>query len=69
MISKHIDLIAIGILLTAVALFSGAKEVVVLTMGGPVHYLRMDHGSQVKLPAMPEMPAMPRMPRIPLQRD
>ena len=69
MIAKHIDLIAVAFLLAAVVLFSSAKHVVVMTMRGPVHYLRLDNGRQVRVPAMPEMPAAPHFPRIPLQRD
>jgi hypothetical protein len=69
LISKHVDLIAIGFLLTAIALFSGAKHVVVMTMGGPVHYFKLDNGREVRVPAVPRIPAVPQMPRIPLQRD
>lgn len=72
MISKHVDLIAVGILLAAIALFNGARQMVVLTMGGPVHYFRMDNGREVHLPDMPEtpqVPEVPRVPRIPLQSD
>ena len=71
MISKHIDLIAIAILLLAVGLFGAARQVVIVTMyGGPVRYLRMDHGRQVRAPRVPGLPFVtPRVPRIPLQRD
>jgi hypothetical protein len=67
--SKNVDLIAIAFLLAVIALFSTAKHVVVLTMGGPVHYFRVDTGRQVHAPAMPKMPDIPRIPRIPIQRD
>jgi hypothetical protein len=69
LISKHVDLIAIGFLLAIIALFSSAKHVVVMTMGGPVHYFRLDSGREVRVPAVPQVPAVPHMPRIPLQRD
>ncbi len=70
MISRHIDLIAIAILLFAVGLFTAAKQVVVVTMHGPVRYLQMDEGRQVRSPRMPGVPFVaPRVPRIPLQRD
>ncbi len=64
MISKHIDLIAIAILLLAVGLFSAAKQVVIVTLHGPVRYLHMDDGREVRSPEF-----MPHVPRIPLQRD
>lgn len=72
MISKHVDLIAIAILLFAIAAFSSAKHVVIMTLSGPAHYLRMDEAHEVRLPEMPELPSIPRVPRapkIPLQRD
>ena len=69
MISKHVDLIAIALLLLMIAAFSGAKHVVVMTMSGPVHYYRLDDGRQVRMPTMPAMPNVPQMPRVPLQRD
>jgi hypothetical protein len=72
LISKHIDLIAIAFLLFVIAAFSGAKHVVVMTMSGPVHYIRMENNREVRvhvMPAMPEFPEVPRMPRLPLQRD
>ncbi len=72
MISRHVDLIAIALLLLAIAMFSGAKHIVVMTMSGPVHYFRMDDGHEVRMPGMPELPAMPPLaptPRVPLQRD
>jgi hypothetical protein len=69
LISKHVDLIAIALLLSVIGLFSTAKHLVVMTMGGPVHYFRMDNGHQVRVPAVPKVPEMPRIPRIPLQRD
>jgi len=68
-ISKHVDLIAIAILLLAVSIFSSARHVVVMTMHGPVHYFHMNDGREVRTPFMPEMPPVPRVPRIPLQRD
>ncbi len=72
MISKHIDLIAVAVLLLAIAIFSTAKHVVVMTLNGPVHYIHLDDGQEVRVPVMPQMPsapAMPRVPRIPIQRD
>jgi hypothetical protein len=70
LISRHIDLIAIAILLFAVGLFTAAKQVVVVTMHGPVRYLHMDDGRQVRAPRMPAVPFVtPHVPRIPLQRD
>ena len=69
MISKHVDLIAVGFLLVAVAVFSSAKQAVVMTFGGPVHYFRMEKGRDVRVPAMPHAPALPQMPRLPLHRD
>lgn len=58
MISKHVDLVAVIILLLAIALFSGAKRVVVMTMHGPVRYIHLDDGSREV-----------RAPRISLQRN
>ncbi len=72
MISKHVDLIAVGILLLAVAAFNSARQVVVVTMHGPIQYWRMDDNRAVRGPEMPQIPVMPeipRVPRIPLQRD
>jgi hypothetical protein len=69
LISKNVDLVAIAFLLAIIALFSSAKHLVVMTMGGPVHYFRVESGRQVHAPAMPRMPQMPRIPRIPIQRD
>jgi len=47
-------------------LFSEIKHAVVMTMGGPVHYFRIENGRQVRLP---EVPRPPRLPRIPVQND
>ncbi len=72
MIGKNIDIIAVAFLLAALAVFSSAKHVVVMTMRGPVHYYRLDNGRQVRIPPipkMPEMPDVPRIPNVPLQRD
>jgi hypothetical protein len=69
LISRHVDLIAIALLLLAIAMFSGAKRLVVMTMSGPVHYFRMDDGHEVRMPEMPELPALPPLPHVPLQRD
>ena len=72
MISKHIDLIAIGFLLLAMAAFSGARHAVIMTMSGPVHYIRMNSGQNVKMLVMPQMPEVPEVPDVPsisLQRD
>ncbi len=64
-ISRHIDLIAVAILLFAIAIFSSAKHVVVMTLNGPVHYIHLDDGREVRTPAMPVMPRAPRVPKIP----
>ncbi len=58
MISKHVDLVAVVILLLAAAVFSTAKRVVVMTMHGPVRYIHLDDGNR-----------QVRAPRISLQRD
>jgi len=64
LIQKHIDLVAVVILLLAIAVFSTAKRAVVMTMHGPVHYIHMDDGNrQVRVPRVPPLP------RISLQRD
>lgn len=68
MISRHVDLIAIALLLLAIAMFSGAKHIVIMTMSGPVHYFRMDNGREVRMPDMRDLPA-PATPHLPLQRD
>jgi hypothetical protein len=57
-ISKHVDLVAVVILLLAAAVFSTAKRVVVMTMHGPVRYIHLDDGNR-----------QVRAPRISLQRD
>jgi hypothetical protein len=72
LISRHVDLIALALLLFFIAVFSGAKHLVVMTLSGPVHYIRMDDGRQVRMPGMPQMPIaphVPKLPRIALQRD
>ncbi len=72
MIAKHVDLIAVGILVLVAVLFSGVKDVVVLGLHGSIHHIRTDQGREVHMPPMPEMPAMPKvpqMPRIQIQRD
>lgn len=71
MISKHIDLIAIAILLFAVAVFGNAQRFVTVTLAQPFHYYQ-DGARQVRMPVMPRIPRIPdvpQVPKIPLQRD
>ena len=66
MISRHVDLIALGVLLLAIAAFSAARQAVVLTLNGPVRYIRLDNPrTRVIIPTMPETPPAPPV----LQRD
>jgi hypothetical protein len=64
--SKNVDVIAICVLLLAVALFSGIKEVVSMGLfgpGGPVRIERNGTNFYVH-PAIPPMPPMPPMPQV-----
>ncbi len=57
MISKHIDLVAIIILLLAIAVFSTARHAVLMTTHGPVRYIHLDNGNrQVRAPRVPSLP-------------
>jgi hypothetical protein len=69
LIGKNIDLIAVAFLLAGLAAFSSAKHVVVMSASGPMHYIRLECGRQVRIPVMPRVPMVPHIPRIPLNRD
>jgi hypothetical protein len=62
--SKHIDLIAIAILLLAIAAFSTARRAVVMTVHGPAHYIYLDNGNR-----QVQVPRVPALPRISFRRD
>ena len=62
MIRKHIDLIAIGLLLGGMAIYSHARAFVSLQMGPSKRMLVLHHHSDSRV-------VIPDVPRIPFTRD
>ena len=65
MISKHIDILAVGALLLAMAFFSSARHAIVLSrIGQPSRYFGLKPQNPVII-----VPRVPRPPRFPLVRN
>jgi hypothetical protein len=58
MIGKHIDLIAIGFLLLAIAVFSQARRVVVVQHFGPARVLLVPRPPRVPVFLAPKLPRL-----------
>lgn len=62
MIRKHVDLVAIGVLLGGIAFYSGARRCMVLTVAP---HKRITFVQRLRAPII----AVPEIPRIPYTRD
>ena len=63
--SKHVDLIAVGVLLTGIAIFTQARQVVVFELGKQVRLVRIM--PQRKVVIVPS--CTPAPPPLPFVRD
>jgi hypothetical protein len=61
-LSKHVDLIAIGLLLCGIALYSGMRHAMILNVV-PHQRITITHGFR------PPVVTLPPEPRIPFSRD
>jgi hypothetical protein len=62
MIGRHVDLIAVGLLLSAIALYYGARHAMFLAV---VPYKRITIIEPVRPPSV----VLPQVPRVPFTRD
>lgn len=70
MISKHIDLLAIGGLLLAMALFTNARQAAVLSRVGHVgRFVGMRSQNPIVVVPHISRPACPRLPSFSMVRD